>query len=51
MQLLGEVVGNTHFLDGTKLSLQEVGVPLFVLNQRAQIVQFGGGETAAWQMI
>jgi len=31
-QLLREVVGNSHFLDGMKLSLQEIHVPLFVLN-------------------
>src|SRR5208282_809947 len=32
MQVLREVVGNAHFLDGMKLSLQIVRVPLFVLN-------------------
>jgi hypothetical protein len=30
MQLLREVVGNAHFLDGMKLSVQEVRVPFFV---------------------
>src|SRR5208337_2662883 len=28
--LLGEVVGNTEFLDGMQLSYQKIGVPLFV---------------------
>jgi hypothetical protein len=32
MQLLREVVGNTHFLDGMKLRFQEVRVPFLVLN-------------------
>ncbi len=32
MQLLREVVGNAHFLDGMKLRFQEVHVPFLVLN-------------------
>jgi hypothetical protein len=31
LQLLRELVGNAHFLDGMKLSVQEVRVPFFVL--------------------
>ncbi len=34
MQLLREVVGNAQFLDGMKLSVQEVRVPFFVLEHR-----------------
>jgi hypothetical protein len=31
MQLLREVSADAHFLDGMKLSIQEVRVPFFVL--------------------
>src|ERR1039458_9423257 len=37
MQVLREVVGNAHFLDGMKLSLQIVHVPLFVLNHALEL--------------
>jgi len=44
MQLLGEVVGTTQYLDGMKLSLQEVGVPLFVLNHALKLYNLAAGK-------